>query len=105
MNDSGDEDKTECIEEEPEHISVPKRPGPKSKTVPESKAEKSIMLTADKVMNTELNLLNTPAVIQEEPIATTRKGPVTRNKSVSKRRNCFCSRAVMPLQCLKVNNE
>nr|XP_021208477.2 uncharacterized protein LOC101739897 isoform X1 [Bombyx mori] len=81
MNDSGDEDKTECIEEEPEHISVPKRPGPKSKTVPESKAEKSIMLTADKVMNKELNLLNTPAVIQEEPIATTRKGPVTRNKS------------------------
>lgn len=44
---------------------------------------KDLMLTADKMMNKELNLLHAP-VLSDEAKETLSNGPVTRNKQVIK---------------------
>ncbi|RVE51422.1 hypothetical protein evm_003977 [Chilo suppressalis] len=86
-NDSEDESnvkiKKELTEEAANESKLIKKskPGPKSKCKPAEPIDsESMMLTADKMMNRELNLLHAPIVLDEEPQKTQSKGPVTRNK-------------------------
>lgn len=91
MNDDDDTDsrtnQKSPIKQEPDvktHVERKKpRIGPKSKLL-EAKLEHpdSLMLTADKMMNKELNLLHAPVVLKDENDKTLPKGPSTRNKMV-----------------------
>ncbi|KAI5636108.1 hypothetical protein NE865_11207 [Phthorimaea operculella] len=92
MNDSDSDDNTK-IKEEPNDGTPTEGPRPRSKKKQKEKPVKeipppvksehpeSLMLTADKMMNKELNLLHAPVVLNNEGLGKTDKGPSPKSKS------------------------
>lgn len=95
MNDNDSDEETRIKQEPREPNAEPSesepkpakkyKPGPKSKRK-EIVPSAPVMLTADKMMNKELNLLHAPVTLDDEdvkPKISGTKGPVTRNKQVT----------------------